>query len=241
MQRIWAIPGERICIGYEGEHLARQVSFDISEWLDTYGAGSAELIYRRPGDENAYPVATECVEKTVLWAVTATDTARAGLFGQAELRYYVGETLVKSAASYVTVLDAMGVPVEPPGEPAEAWLDEVLASGVLAKEHRNAAEIAAGQAAASAKTAGEASVAAELSKAQAAESEVAAAQSEKNAKASEETALNAARDAENTVNNAAWVAAEVDENGHLIVSQSDNFNGAAFTINHNGHLEVAYT
>lgn len=241
MQTIKAIPGERICIGYEGEHLARQVCFDLSEWFNTYGAGSAELIYRRPGDENAYPVATECEEKMVLWTVTATDTARAGLFGEAELRYYVGETLVKSAASYVTVLDAMGVPAEPPDEPAEAWLDEVLASGVVAKEHRNAAESAAGNASTSAETSGEAAATAELAKEQAAESEMAAAQSEKNAKASEEAALKAAQAAENTVNNAAWVAAEVDENGHLIVTQSDNFNGAVFTINYNGHLEVAYT
>lgn len=241
MQTIKAIPGERICIGHEGEHLARQVCFDLSEWLDIYGAGTAELIYRRPKDEDAYPVIAESVEKAVIWTVTATDTAKAGLFGEAELRYYVGETLVKSAASYVTVLDAMGVPVEPPGEPAEAWLDEVLASGVVAKEHRNAAEIAAGQAAAGAKTAGESAATAELSKERAVKAESAAAQSEKNAKVSEETALNAARDAENTVNNAAWVAAKVDENGHLIVSQSDNFNGAVFTINHNGHLEVAYT
>lgn len=241
MQTIKAIPGERICIGYEGEHLARQVCFDISEWFDTYGAGSAELIYRRPGDENAYPVAAECTEKMVVWTVTATDTAQAGLFGQAELRYYVGETLVKSATSYVTVLDAMGVPAEPPGEPAQAWLDEVLASGVVAKGHRNAAESAAGQAAADAKAAGESAAAAELSDERAAEAERAAVQAEKNAKASEEAALNAAREAENTVNNAAWVAAEVDGNGHLIVTQSDNFNGAVFALNKNGNLEVSYT
>lgn len=241
MQRIWAIPGERICIGYEGEHLARQVCFDISEWVDTYGVGSAELIYRRPGDKNAYPVETECVEKTVLWTVSATDTALSGMFGKCELRYYVGETLVKSETNPVSVTDAMGVPAEPPGEPAQAWLDQVLASGVVAKEHRNAAEAAAANASVSANTAGEAAAAAEISKTQAAEAEMAAAQAEKNAKASEKAALKAARDAENTVNNAAWVAAEVDGNGHLILSQSDNFNGAAFTLNKNGHLEVAYT
>ena len=177
----------------------------------------------------------------MVWTVTATDTAQAGLFGQAELRYYVGETLVKSAASHVTVLDAMGMPEEPPGEPAQAWLDEVLASGVVAKEHRNAAETAAENASVSAKAAGEVAVAAELSKDRAVEAESAAAQSEKNAKASEEAALNAARDAENMVNNAAWVAVEVDGNGHLIVTQSDNFNGAVFALNKNGNLEVSYT
>lgn len=50
-----------------------------------------------------------------------------------------------------------------------------------------------------------------------------------------------AKQAEEKVNNAAWVAAEIDANGHLILSQSENFNGATFALNEKGNLEVTYT
>ena len=66
-------------------------------------------------------------------------------------------------------------------------------------------------------------------------------ESEKVAKAAMEAAQKAVQDAENVVNNAAWVDATVDENGHLILTMSDNFNGATFRLNENGHLEVSYT
>ena len=66
-------------------------------------------------------------------------------------------------------------------------------------------------------------------------------ESEKVAKAAMEAAQKAVQDAENVVNNAAWVDAEINENGHLIVTQSDNFTGATFAINENGNLEVSYT
>lgn len=67
------------------------------------------------------------------------------------------------------------------------------------------------------------------------------AQAEANAKESEEAAEEFAKRAEDATQNAAWVDAEIDENGHLILSQSDNFMGAEFSINDSGHLEVAYT
>lgn len=54
----------------------------------------------------------------------------------------------------------------------------------------------------------------------------------------------AARDdavaAADRAHSAAWVEAEINENGHLIVSQSDNFTGAKFAINESGNLEVSY-
>lgn len=68
-----------------------------------------------------------------------------------------------------------------------------------------------------------------------------AATSENNARASENAAAASAKKAEETVNNAAWVAAEIDADGHLILAQSDNFNGATFALNEKGNLEVTYT
>lgn len=65
--------------------------------------------------------------------------------------------------------------------------------------------------------------------------------SENNARVSENAAAASAKKAEETVNNAAWVAAEIDADGHLILTQSDNFNGATFALNEQGNLEVTYT
>lgn len=104
----------------------------------------------------------------------------------------------------------------------------------------NAADFAA-NAEQSAKEAKEAAEKAAQSESNAKTSETNAAASEQNAKTSEETAKTAAERAEAASQNAAWVEAEIDDNGHLIVSQSDNFLGAEFSINESGHLEVAYT
>ena len=129
-----ARPGEQINIGREGEHKARQVQFDISPWIGRYGEGNVELIYQRPGDDTIYPVAVERQDNYVLWTITNTDTANAGGFGVAELRYYVGDALVKSEKFHITVSDAMGEPGEIPDPPGQSWLDQALAAGQSAQD-----------------------------------------------------------------------------------------------------------
>lgn len=122
-----------------------------------------------------------------------------------------------------------------------AGLDEARENANAAKAAQTAVEEIAEQVAASEK---EAIQQVELAGKQADAanaSAAAAALSEQNAKESEEAAAKSAQEAKETVNNAAWVDAEINESGHLILTQSDNFNGAAFTLNENGHLEVAYT
>lgn len=125
MQIIKAGLGEFVHIGWEREHHARQVQFDISPWLNTYGQGDVELLYQRPGDAAPYPVAVEREGTLVLWTITATDTAQPGRDGHAQLQYYVGETLVKSETCCIAVGDALGEPGEAPGTPGQAWLDQV--------------------------------------------------------------------------------------------------------------------
>ena len=146
MKEIKAVPGERICLGYEGEHLARQVRFDLSEWLELYGEGTVELIYQRPRDETPYPVALELEGSEALWTVTAADVAQVGMFGRAELRYYAGETLVKAKSCCVAVEDALGEPGDVPGEPQQGWIDQVLAAGIMAETSAKVAAESAEQA-----------------------------------------------------------------------------------------------
>lgn len=126
MKVIKARPGEYLNIGRKGENRARQVQFDLSHWLRDYGEGKVELIFQRPGDTAPYPVAVEREGGAVLWSVTSTDTACPGRTGKAELRCYVGQTLVKSEKFLVAVSDALGEPGNIPDPPGQSWLEQVL-------------------------------------------------------------------------------------------------------------------
>lgn len=120
-------------------------------------------------------------------------------------------------------------------------LEALFTQGVeVVLEKTNDATTAAENAEASELAAKLSAEASALSESNAKSSEEAAKTSEGNARASELAAAKSAEDATNVVNNAAWVDAEINENGHLILSQSDNFNGATFQINKNGNLEVVY-
>ena len=140
MLTIYKYPGDYILIGRQGENNARQVRFDVSTWAELYGAdGRVELIYQRPKDNAPYPILVEREGGSVLWTITNTDTASAG-YGRAELRYYVGDTLVKSATSIITVSDSMDVPGEVPDPPGQTWLDQVLEAAQRAETAAERAE-----------------------------------------------------------------------------------------------------
>ena len=133
-------PHDRIPIGRQGEHNARQICFDISCWGEMYGTeGRAELIYQRPKDATPYPVVIQRDGSAVIWTVTSTDTANNG-YGRAELRYYIGDTLAKSATSIITVSDALDAPGEVPDPPGKDWLDQVLEAAQRAEDAANRAE-----------------------------------------------------------------------------------------------------
>lgn len=129
MYTIDAHPGDYLAIGRAGEHKARRVRFDLTPWVDLYGQGVAQLLYRRPGDTTPYPVALERDGDTVIWVITSTDTAQAGRTGRAELRYYVDDTLAKSAISLVAVAPTIAVPLEVPDPPGQSWLDQAIEAG----------------------------------------------------------------------------------------------------------------
>lgn len=61
-----------------------------------------------------------------------------------------------------------------------------------------------------------------------------------NIRQSEANAAKYAEEAKKNAGNAAWIETEVDENGHLLVRQSDSYFGAEFKIDETGNLEVTY-
>lgn len=140
-----ANPGEIISLGICGENNARQIVFDISDWLDTYGPGTAYLVARRSGDVAPYPAVVEQDGSSVTWTLTSADTGKSG-HGKAELVYTIGGTIVKSRVWDTYTADALTDNTETPPEPASGWVEQVLAAGAQAVDAAEAAAQAASRA-----------------------------------------------------------------------------------------------
>ena len=128
-----ANPGEIISLGICGENNARQIAFDISDWLDTYGPGTAYLVARRSGDVAPYPAVVEQDGSSVTWTLTSADTGKSG-HGQAELVYTIGGTIVKSRVWDTYTAEAITDNTETPPEAASGWVEQVLAAGAQAEK-----------------------------------------------------------------------------------------------------------
>lgn len=120
MVDIYAHPGESLAIGRRGENDARRVAFDLAAWRGDYGEGTVQLLHQRAGDESPYPCALTVEGDTAYWLIRAADVSKAG-WGSAQLHYYVGDTLAKSAIWRTVTADALSDPSEPPEDPARAW------------------------------------------------------------------------------------------------------------------------
>lgn len=117
---------EEIKLGRRGENQARKVVFDVlRKWREGYGEGVASLIVQRNGDEQPYPVTMTEEDGALVWLVTSVDTAAAGE-GMAELRYTVGDVIVKSQIYKTRVRDTLGDSGETPPSAWQSWVDEVL-------------------------------------------------------------------------------------------------------------------
>lgn len=118
-------PPTNIPLGRQGENLATCVIFDCSGFAQLYGDGTAELLHELK-DGTVYPVDITQDGASVSWIVTASDTATVGA-GRAELRWYVGDTLAKSAKFRTSVSSALAdSTTETPPEPYQSWVDKVL-------------------------------------------------------------------------------------------------------------------
>lgn len=116
----------QICIGKQGENLARMVYFDEpSIWKETFGEGKCELLHQRNGDEAPYPVVLNIENDRLCWKITSSDTAVIGE-GKCELHYSVDGVIVKSKVWTTMVLPSLGGEVAEAPEPYQGWVDKVL-------------------------------------------------------------------------------------------------------------------
>lgn len=156
MKQIFIQPSSVIHLGRTGENNAREIVFDIHHWQDEYGPGIVELIVKRPGEESMYPVAVETDDGFVHWVITYSDVEHAGTDGRAELRYYVGDTLVKSKIWVTSISKSLELPEIVPPEPQQSWVDQVIQAGADAKSAALDAKTAAESASESAEKLGKA-------------------------------------------------------------------------------------
>ena len=124
MKEIIASGRTELPLGRQGENHAVRVEFPVSEWITEYGDGTFLLIAQRPTDRLPYPVDTELVGESVYWTVSDADTAKYG-YGFCEMRWIVGETVVKSQIWRTLILESMPDAGDAP-PPYESWVNEVL-------------------------------------------------------------------------------------------------------------------
>lgn len=119
------VSGSTIDIGRQGENEARDIYFDLTSLIETYGDGTATLVHMRPSDQAPYVCGTTVVNNYLVWRVVNTDTAYPGS-GKCELRWVVGDTLAKSIIYTTTIAPSITGAGEVPS-PYQSWYDAIIA------------------------------------------------------------------------------------------------------------------
>jgi len=102
-------------IGKQGENSANIAVFDLTDWVEEYGAGTAKLLHQRNGDEIPYIAQTTQSGSTLSWIFTSDDTAFNG-YGKAQLNYYVDDVLAKTLIFTTKCDKSLTDETEAPGE-----------------------------------------------------------------------------------------------------------------------------
>lgn len=195
MYRIYADRvSKKLNLGHRGENEARCVVFNLADYMEEFGTdGTWEIVFRRnikDSTEAPYLVSNSyALDTYAVWVLTDVDTGVAGE-GRCEVRYKVGDTLVKTDVYAATVLPSLGDTGETP-TPSEDLIekiaeikDEAKAAATAAQASETATSESETNAAGSAAAAEDSAEKAGASATAAAGSASAAATSEKNAESS---------------------------------------------------------
>lgn len=126
MVQIQAKPIKTIPLGHRGENEARQIIFDLTDYISTYGPGTARLLHQRDGDPAPYIVPAVQSDTTLIWAVTDADTSAPGT-GSAELQWMVNNVLAKSDIWCTKTKAALDDGATAPPTGAEGWYQQLIA------------------------------------------------------------------------------------------------------------------
>jgi len=117
-----------IIIGRRGTYETETLVFDLSYLIETFGAGTAVLMVKRPTDSAAYPAITSQDGDELTWPISATDTSYKG-HGEIEIFWYVGGGLAKSVIYSICILRDIAETTAETPEPYEDWIDELTDLG----------------------------------------------------------------------------------------------------------------
>lgn len=111
-------------MGRQGENEAREVWFDLTWLIETYGEGTATVLHQRSKDDAPYLANVTQDSRTAVWRLTNLDTAFDG-YGKCELRWTVGDTLAKTITYKTVVLKSMAQDAEVP-DAYQSWYDSMI-------------------------------------------------------------------------------------------------------------------
>lgn len=198
-----------LLLGRSGENEVTSIAFEFSAWAEEYGSGIMNLIAKRPGDEEPYPVTLETAGTTSVWTISDYDTSVKGR-GTAQLVYVVEDAVKKSVIFKTRILESILSSVDPP-DPYDTYIDRLVRIASEAEGYASEAESAAGTATTQAEAASASAAAALTSETNAGESRTSAAESasiaEINAGAALASERNAATSASAAESSAASAAA----------------------------------
>lgn len=220
--------GMLLPLGRQLEHDAREIWFDLSWLINSFGEGEAELAHQRKKDAGPYAVTTTRRGKYLIWEIGENDTAYEG-FGRAEIRWHFGNGLAKTVVYRTNVLASMTADEIIP-DAYQSWYDlmiEYIDQLKVDSDARlaDAVESASESALSANKDAGEAAESAVEAAESADRSENAAADaavSESNAEASARAAADSADRAEQSAGQAGYMFFYIDENGDLHYQRTEN-------------------
>lgn len=222
--------GMLLPLGRQLEHDAREIWFDLTWLIDSFGEGEAELAHQRKNDSGPYTVTTTREGKYLIWKIRENDTAYEG-FGRAEIRWTFGDGMAKTVIYRTNVLASMTADEIIP-DALQSWYDLMieyidqlkvdsdarLADAVeSASDSADAAENMASEAAQSAYEAAESATQADNASDRAAASET-------NAAASADAAAVSADRAEQAAGQSGYMFFYIDENGDLHYQRTANVN-----------------
>lgn len=138
-----------LSIGERGENAVTEVVFDFSSWRSLFGPGAIQLLVKRAGDADAYPVVLETEDGYAFWVVSNVDTNVQGV-GRAEYFYTVDEQVAKSVVFWFRVDEDIGQSSAEVPDPYVGYVERIEQAGAETLQNAQDAEESAQDAAAAA-------------------------------------------------------------------------------------------
>lgn len=231
----------RLDLGYQGESDTRVIEIDVSSWLERFPEATIVIQVLRP-DGKKYLRSSKPVDGVMAWVIDKDEVSVPGygmaqiaainLDTGAEYRSRRVETIIKeSMQEFLEDLE--------PGDPMNNWVNVVVEAAVSAEESMEAAKRSEQNAAESEKEAKTSETASKQSESSAAGSAESAAKSAENAATSATEAAQSADRAVMAAGNLGWFDVEVNDDGHLIYTRTENVDAVDFVMDE-GRLVVVY-